>query len=455
MAKKKTKKTRKKHVLSKFEFLFNFFSLVIVIGIGFYFGYRSLYYYSKQNLKIKEESQTLNGLVIRNNTVVQGDEEGLHQDSLGYFFKGKVHNNYVMFDHKVFRIIRVNKDNTVKVIAEDYVASFPFGNTSSYQTSNVRNWLEKTEMDYSGVYYRTLSNPSQYLEKTEYQEDILKGNEVVSADQSFQDFISTLTIKDYIMANGKSSFLNNGKMFFLLGLSEDKENIYVEEDGSIQSCDSLSGFGIRPVITFKKNSIVTGGDGTKGNPYVISQSDNSYIDTYVRLGEDTWRVFEDQNDKLKLYTYGYLKMQGQEVFRNYSTTNSIFNLEDKDNIAYFLNTTYLNSLTFVGYLVDNDYYVGEISDDVGYSFTNIYSSKVTCKVGLLNIFDYNSNNYFDDYFHLNLTSNVGSMQYNIYMNGLLEEADVREEKHIAPVVSILKSSIKGGTGTVEDPYVVE
>ena len=215
----------------------------------------------------------------------------------------------------------------------------------------------------------------------------MKGNEVVSADQSFQDFISTLTIKDYIMANGKSSFLNNGKMFFLLGLSEDKENIYVEEDGSIQSCDSLSGFGIRPVITFKKNSIVTGGDGTKGNPYVISQSDNSYIDTYVRLGEDIWRVFEDQNDKLKLYTYGYLKMQGQEVFRNYSTTNSIFNLEDKDNIAYFLNTTYLNSLTFVGYLVDNDYYVGEISDDVGYSFTNIYSSKVTCKVGLLNIFD--------------------------------------------------------------------
>ena len=47
------------------------------------------------------------------------------------------------------------------------------------------------------------------------------------------------------------------------------------------------------------------------------------------------------------------------------------------------------------------------------------------------------------------------MQYNIYSNGLLEEADVREEKHIVPSISISKNSIKGGAGTFDNPYVLE
>ena len=43
---------------------------------------------------------------------------------------------------------------------------------------------------------------------------------------------------------------------------------------------------------------------------------------------------------------------------------------------------------------------------------------------------------------------------NIYSNGLLEEADVREEKHIVPSVSISKNSIKSGAGTLDNPYVL-
>ena len=41
MAKKGKK--RKKHQLSKTEFIFNFISLISMIGDGIYFGYRSLY----------------------------------------------------------------------------------------------------------------------------------------------------------------------------------------------------------------------------------------------------------------------------------------------------------------------------------------------------------------------------------------------------------------------------
>ena len=47
------------------------------------------------------------------------------------------------------------------------------------------------------------------------------------------------------------------------------------------------------------------------------------------------------------------------------------------------------------------------------------------------------------------------MEYNTYSNGLLEEADVRDSKHIVPVVCIKKDSIKNGEGSIDNPYKVE
>ena len=59
-----------------------------------------------------------------------------------------------------------------------------------------------------------------------------------------------------------------------------------------------------------------------------------------------------------------------------------------------------------------------------------------------------------NYFHMNTTSEVGSMEYSRYANGLLEEADVREYKHIVPVVSISKEHLISGSGSYTDPYIL-
>jgi len=294
------------------------------------------------------------------------------------------------------------------------------------------------------------------LTKTTYQNDVLKDTKVIKGDEEVNDLVTTLGVYDYILAKGKSSYLNNGKTYYLLGNDGEGLNLYVDDDGSIQSCNSLEGYGIRAVITLKANLEVSAGDGTVDNPYVINMGENNnYIDQYVRLGNDTWRIFNDDDGILKMYTYGYLLVNGEEILKSYSNKNSYFNLNDKTNIAYYLNNTYFNSLSYKDLLVDNNYYVGEISADTGYDFKNIYTDSVVCKVGLLNIFDYNSNNYFENYFYMNTTSSVGSMQYVGHANGFLEEANIEEIKHIVPVISINSNVITGGTGTVADPYVVE
>ena len=453
---KKEKKKKEKHYIGKKEFIFDFLSLVIIIGIGIYFGYRSLYYYSKQNMKIKEEAQTLNGLIIQNNTVVKKDEVGLHQDTDGYYFKGKVENNYVMFFNQLYRVIRINDDNSVRMINEDISASFMWGEDSHYKKSNIWKFLNKEkDNNNSGVYLNTIPNYKNYLKETKYSEDKLLSGKVESSDKIIKDYGSLLTIKDYTMANGKESYLNNGKIFYLVGFDENKDNLYVEEDGSIQPGDSLEGFGIRSVITLKENTPVVSGNGSKDDPYVINTgNDKTYINTYVKLGNDIWKVYQD-GENLKLNLNGYIKVGENELVRNYSLTNSVFNLNDRNNIAYYLNTDYLNSLSYNGILLDFSHNIGEISDDTGYSIDNIYGNVVNSKVGLLNIFDFISNSELENYFFVNTTSEVGSMQYDRYKNGLLEESDVREEKHIVPTISIAKSSIKNGKGTADDPYTVE
>lgn len=451
----KKKKKKEKRPLGKAEFLFDFISLAFVLGVGIYFGYRSLYYYSKLNMKTKAEAQTLNGLVIQGNSIVQNDSVGLHQDGDGYYFKGAVLNNYVKLYNQIYRIVRVNTDNSVKLISEDVVGSFVWGENTDYKNSNPWNWLNQTEMEHSGIYLNAIPNYKNYLKETEYTEDKLNGEKIESSSKKEKDYGTLLTIKDYIAANGKNSYLNNGKIYYLIGHSADSEILYIEEDGSIQSGNSSDGYGIRSVITLKENIGVVSGEGTKDNPYVINtNSDKSYVGSYVKLGNDIWRVYED-GDNLKLNLNGYIKDGENDYVRNYSPYNSIFDLGDKTNIAYYLNTDYLNSLSYNNILLDFNHNTGEISDDTGYNYSNIYSSVVTSKVGLLNIFDYISNSTLADYFYLNTTSQVGSMAYDRYANGLLEESDVRDSKHIVPTVCIAKNSIKNGTGTAEDPYVVE
>ena len=43
--------------------------------------------------------------------------------------------------------MRVNNDDTVKLISENFATSFMWGENSSYKDSNVQNWLNKKDLE--------------------------------------------------------------------------------------------------------------------------------------------------------------------------------------------------------------------------------------------------------------------------------------------------------------------
>ena len=449
MGKRKTKKSKG---ISKKEFIFNLISIIILIAICLYYGIRSIYYYTEQNTV--KTSEILADKIISNNQITK-TADGFHKEKDGYSFKGNVANNYIKFSNRIYRIMRVYDDNSIKIVSDTNDNVLIWGDDSSYKNSNLNNWLDKKESATSGIYYDTISNTS-LLKKTSYTEDILKKSKVKTSKEKTSSFITTLTINDYVNSNGKNSYLNNGQYFWLIGNDDENSNLYVDSTGSVETSNSYESYGVRAVLTLKKDIKTTTGLGTIEDPYVVDMENNSnYIDQYVRLGNDIWQVYSDKDNILRLSLNGYITINNQEYLSIYSKTTSEFNLTNRYNIGYYLNKTYYNSLSYKDILLDTTYHIGEISNDTGLKMDNIYSESITCKVGLLNIFDYNKNISRTNYYYLNKTSSVGSMVYVNNNLGYLEEEKVTEPKHIVPTISISKTLIKNGVGTIDNPYVVE
>ncbi|MBQ8132305.1 MAG: hypothetical protein IJ193_07430 [Bacilli bacterium] len=446
---KKGKKKKKLIPYSNVEFFYNVMSILIVMGIGIYFGGRSFYYYSKLNSNFAAAASTLNGTII-NTTYVVTDGDGLHQDTDGYYYKGNIENNYVKYGNRYFRIIRINNDGSVKVITDDIVTEFMWGEAADYQKSNLQGWLNKTIDDnLTGIYYDTLPYPNDFLVKTDYNVPTFDGSSVVNGKDTYSDYVTTLSVKDYSNANGKNSFLNIKKYFWILGTDKDNQNLYVDENGALLPGNLYESYGVRAVITLKPDSVIASGNGTKQDPYTIDQGDKTnYVDSYIKLGNDVWKVYSQYGKEIKAVHLNYV---GEDQNRVYSDSTSFFDIDDDENIAWYLNRILGPGLPYYNQLQEFATFTGEVSGDTSLDYKNNYKNFTMAKIGLLNLFDYH-NIDLDDYYLCNTTSSVGSL-VDIYHNyGLLEEANVEDVKKIVVTTSISSDILKVGDGTLSNPY---
>ncbi|MBP3841602.1 MAG: hypothetical protein IK997_05770 [Bacilli bacterium] len=454
--KNKTKKKKEKHIVGTKELVFDIVSVLLIVSLGIYIGFRSIKYYSKETAKNKVEANTLFKSIKINNEITKGDN-GLRQTKDGYYFIGSVENNYVKVFNRLYRIIDINKKGEIKIVSNSNEAVFTYGNENSYITSNVYNWLNKGENQFSGVYYNSIPGVQDLLVPTNYKLGVFENNKVLYKDKKeYKDYFTTLSVSDYVRASGTKSYLNNGSFSFLLEGDANGNPIYLTEDGTIDSASIYDGYGIRVVMTLKKNIEITGGTGTLSDPYVVNQENKvNKVNSYVKLGEDLYQTIEENDTLLKLKKTDYLSLWGTYPTVPFSNVNSEFNLYQKNNIAGYLNNTYLNNLSYSDKLSDCTFNIGEVSTDTSYSFFEIYKEQVVSKVGLLNQFDLINDNTLTDYYLINKTSSVGSMIKTYNRLGILDDDKGNESKKIVPVICIQKDLIKNGEGTKENPYVLE
>ncbi len=394
----------------------------------------------------KKVSNNLSEIIIRDNKLVTS-KSGLYQEKETYYFKGEVYNNYVKIFNRLYRILSIT-DEKVKIVSNTNEAVFFDFNSNDYLNSNIYHWLNKTEKENTGIYYNSIQGVENLLIPTKYCLNSYINDQITCLKEN-NDYFSILNIEDYLKAGEKTSFLNNGTSSYLLGYNADSKILNLEENGLVKERENKAS-GIRVVMTLKKKIKVKEGTGTYKDPYIIDQEQNENdINKYVKLGDDLYQIIEEKEQILKLRMTADLKEK-----KYFNTNSAKFNPLNKNNIAYYLNHDYYESLSYKDSLTNCIFLTGELKDEKNYF--NIYTSTSSTKIGLLNMFDLIPSNSLTDYYLINTSTNISNTSYVYDKFGTIIEEPSNTLKKIVPVICLNKNLInQKGTGTEKNPYIID
>lgn len=448
----------KKKTRIKKQLLFNCINILFIAIFGLYFLGRLIYYKIDSSKKI-EHSNILSERVHQMIDPYDVNDSLVLTNGI-YRYVGDVNNNYVSFMGYLWRIVKINEDNSITMITEDSIISLPYGNSSLYSNSQIYQWLNLIDNNKnSGIFYNTIKDGEEHLINTKICLDSFDDLESIGCFETDDSIkISLLSVKDYEEAGGLNSYLNTGYYFWTSNTSSDNKFWYISEEGKTGISSHNEKHGIRPVITIKPNTSVSNGTGTSDDPYLITEKSvkstgDSYIGEYITYNNILWRIVTKENNSIKLVAEDVLKDDdGKEIERIYSNFANGFNIEEKDSLITYLNNDFYNSLNNKEYLVKGKFYTGSYDIFNNYNYQSVFFTSVQAYVGLLSIsepFSYDIVNTFT------LSSNIDN-ELSIFIinkDKLLFEDIVTSLHYIRPSIYI-KDNIKiiGGDGSYLKPY---
>ena len=222
---------------------------------------------------------------------------GQSETGTTYYFRGNVNNNYVSFAGKVWRIIRVNEDGTIRLILNDNTDSNSHIFNSDYSKIYYSN--SQVKNDVNTWYNQNIGNNPNNVnkvavgnyfceaQKSQNQNDYTCNNDSDGKGLLNGDYKVGLISYDevvraggYFNSNNTSYYLNNGNLNMwtmspygfsgAVGCEWTAYNVVSYTDVSLVNV-STNKASIRPVINIYPDVIVTG-NGTKDNPYTIYNS---------------------------------------------------------------------------------------------------------------------------------------------------------------------------------------
>lgn len=418
-------------------------SLLVAISLFLIYTTRLIHYYRLEHQSDEQINNCLSSHIINSSELSSNNGLVLNKDE--YMYKGDVKNNYVKYSGELFRIIKINKDNSIKMITDDVITPIIWNyENNDFEGSYIDSWLSE--------FYTRLSNPDNYITEDNFCIDKIDKNSD-TCKKTVKRKVGLITYQEYKDTGANKGFLNIGKYFWTINGSKDDKVWYVFDEGGV-SDNSNDGatyysYGVRPVINLKPDVSFVGGDGTRENPYTIEQDNNGIkIGEYINYSNLTWKVI-DNSETYRLVLDSYLNINGNDIERQFSKATNVFSLNDYYGLANYLNTTFYNTLDKT-HIVDGTYYTGALGDDFNYK--NIYNSSISAKVGLLSI---NEVGYSDLNNYFTLTPSGEELVYSIKENGMLYASNITDTLKVVPVINISKEVSYENKGTKEDPYIIK
>ena len=434
-----------------FQKIFCFISFLFILSCCIFYGTRFIKLYLENKETEIIEANTL-VKVIREKNHNTDNYKDINGDE---YFINNSNNNYLMYSNILWRIIKVNNDNSITAISNNSLTSLAFGEKLSYENSYINKWLNSNDEEYSGILEKHLNNKETYLQKTNTCLDTIDElNNQECKNISKDNYISLLSTSDFVNIGNKESYIVNNEHFYLNNSNSSNEIWYVDDEGKFGTNKGTDIIGVRPVITIKTNIDYISGKGTKEEPYII-EKENGLFGSYVKLDNQIWRIYQVNDTEVRLMLNDYLKVNNTELKYIYSNISSYHDDTKNGSIAYYLNKTFLNSLSYKSKIKEvswtNGYY-GAISN---YDYQTALDSTIKSKVALISVGDIRLNNELENYFTLTGTKNKGSMLYAVNSNQKLYSKNMQNKVNVVPVISLNKDLLTKGNGTIDSPYEME
>ena len=437
--------------MRKFSFqkMFCFVSILFLLGCSLFYGTRFVKLYLENEKEKVVEKNSLAKTIRENNK----DNDKFKEINNQMYFIDDSNNNYLLFHNILFRIIRVNDDNSIVAIADNSLTSLAYGMDLDYTNSYVNKWLNRENDEYSGVLEKQLN--LDYLQKTNTCLDkISKVDNTPCKDNNDDNYFSLLSTIDFVNIGGKKSYVINGEYFYLGNVNDENQVWYITDEGKLMSCNGNNIIGIRPVITIKANIDYVSGNGTLNNPYLV-EKDNSLFGGYVKLDDTMWRIYQVNETEVRLVMDDYLKVNNQNLTYIYSNNSSYHDDYKVNSIAYYLNHDFLNKLSYKNKIKEVLWTNGYYGEENNYDYKTAIDATVNTKVALVSMADIRLNNKLNNYFTMTGTTNKGVTMYTIESKQKVYTKNIRSKANVVPAISLDKELLVKGNGTIDSPYEME
>lgn len=431
--------------------LFCYFSFLFILSCCVFYSTRFIKFYLKEKEKQNIEKNTL-VKVIKENNIENDNFKDIN--NIKYFINDS-NNNYLLYSNILWRIIKINDDNSLTLISNNSLTSLAFGENTEYNNSYINKWLNKTDNEYSGILEKQLNKVDTYLQKTNTCLDKINNlNNAECQNVYKENYISLLSTSDFVNIGNKESYIINDENFYLNNTTDNLEVWYVDSDGKVTTSKGKDIIGVKPVITIKSNIDYISGRGSKLNPYII-EKENGYFGSYVKLDNQIWRVYQENDTEVRLVLNNYLKVNNKNLHYIFSNNTSNHDVSKKDSLSYYLNNNFLNTLSYKDKLNTVAWANGYYGSNSNFDFEKALNKTSTSKVGLISIGDIILNSNLEDYYTLTGTKDKGSLVYQIKSNKKLITKNIGTLAKVLPTISLNKNLLTKGVGNEKSPFELE
>ena len=401
--------------------------------------------------------------------------------------------NYVWYSGKLWRITAIYPDGTMKMITDDQITVISYGSDVNFYTDNenksyMYQWLNEDFLDTLYNYENIIVTDSKWnsLTTSSISTKITEG---ASGVTTITSPVGLLNSYEYYMSYKNTSYSNgylNISYYWWLLNPYSASNVWDVNDHGYGTIPTNT-CGGRPSINLKSGIQLSGGSGTKNDPYTIL-GDKEEVTTgttllntrssgeYIKFNNELYRIVSIENNITKINKNDYVRDTSNNVLtKKFSTSVTYGGGTTDDYLDYYLNNTWYNSLdtSYQNMIVESTYYIGTNTGSTGYkaSICATASNTVTTKdcekttstwVGLVGLPRYGEMFASQQGSGYSSSSNMWLMNpsstsnaWVVYNSGNCYSNSPTGTNGGRPSIN-LKSNIKitGGNGTKENPFEI-